>query len=79
MKLLDLLCQAKSYTRFKVRFQELITSTYGAQAQLGFLEEALHERIEDRMSLVRKTPGQLWKQLDEMFGDPRVSLVLMEK
>ena len=64
--------QAKSYARFKERFHELITSTYGAQAQLEFLEEALPERIKDRMSLVRKTPRQLWEQLDEMFGDSGV-------
>ena len=24
------------------------------------------------MSMVKKTPEQLWEQLDEMFGDPRV-------
>ena len=64
--------QAKNYARFKERFQELIASTYGAQAQLEFLEGALPERIKDRMSMVKKTPEQLWEQLDEMFGDPRV-------
>ena len=64
--------QAKSYARFKERFQELISNTYGAQAQLEFLEGALPERIKDRMSMVKKTPEQLWEQLDEMFGDPRV-------
>ena len=50
----------------------MISNTYGAQAQLEFLEGALPERIKDRMSMVKKTPEQLWEQLDEMFGDPRV-------
>ena len=26
------------------------------------------------MSLVKKTPEQLWKQLDDMFADPKVML-----
>ena len=42
--------------------------------QLEFLEKALPKWVKERMSLIRKTPEQLWKQLDDMFADPKVML-----
>ena len=66
--------RAKSYTRFKQRFQEMIAGSYDEMGQLEFLEIALPEKVKDKMSLVQKTTDQLWVQLDEMFADPKVML-----
>ena len=54
---------AKNYARFKQRFEEMITSSFDSMAQLEFLEKALPKWVKERMSLIRKTPEKLWKQL----------------
>ena len=42
--------------------------------QLEFLEKALPSKVKDRMSMIQKTPDQLWTQLDKIYGDPKVML-----
>ena len=66
--------KAKSYPRFKQRFEEMINPNFDSMGQLEFLEKAIPKWVKERMSLVRKTPEQLWKQLDDMFADPKVML-----
>ena len=66
--------KAKTYTRFKQRFEEMITGSYDPMGQLEFLEKAIPSKIKDRMSMVQKSPEQIWEQLDEMFADPKVMI-----
>ena len=66
--------KAKNYSRFKQRFEEMITPNFDSMGQLEFLEKAVPKWVKERMSLIRKTPEQLWEQLDAMFGDPKVML-----
>ena len=66
--------KAKNYTRFKQRFEEMINPNFDTMGQLEFLEKAIPKWVKERMSLIRKTPEQLWEQLDEMFADPKVML-----
>ena len=66
--------KAKNYARFKQRFEEMITTSFDSMGQLEFLEKAIPKWVKERMSLIRKTPEQLWKQLDDMFADPKVML-----
>ena len=66
--------KAKNYARFKQRFDEMITSSFDSMGQLEFLEKAIPKKVKEKMSLVSKTPEQLWKQLDDMFADPKVML-----
>ena len=54
--------KAKSYARFKQRFEEMISASYDTMGQLEFLESALPAKIKGRMSLVSKTPKQIWEQ-----------------
>ena len=58
--------KAKSYARFKQRFREMIEDNFDAMVQLEYLERGLPEKVKDRMSMVQKTPEQIWAQLDEM-------------
>ena len=30
--------------------------------------------MKDRLSMVKKTPAQIWEQLDDLYGDPKVQL-----
>ena len=64
--------KAKSYARFKQRFREMIEDNFDAMVQLEYLERGLPEKVKDRMSMVQKTPEQIWAQLDEMYNDPKV-------
>ena len=66
--------KAKNYTRFKQRFEEMIVSSYDEMGQLEFLEKALPSKVKDRMSMIQKSPEQLWMQLDEMFADPKIMI-----
>ena len=66
--------KAKNYSRFKQRFNEMITPNFDSMGQLEFLEKAIPKWVKERMSMIRKTPEQLWEQLDEMFGDSKVML-----
>ena len=66
--------KAKNYSRFKTRFEEMITPNFDSMGQLEFLEKAIPKWVKERMSLIRKTPEQLWEQLDAMFADPKVML-----
>ena len=66
--------KAKEYARFKQRFEEMISPRFDSMGQLEFLERAIPKWVKERMSLVKKTPEQLWKQLDDMFADPKVML-----
>ena len=50
----------------------MITLNFDAMGQLEFLEKAIPKWVKERMSLIRKTPEQLWEQLDDMFADPKV-------
>ena len=56
------------------RFDVMITPNFDSMGQLEFLEKALPKWVKERMSLIRKTPEQLWEQLEEMFGDSKVML-----
>ena len=49
----------------------MISPNYDSMGQLEFLEKALPQSVKDRMSLVQKTPDQLWDQLDDLFADPK--------
>ena len=53
--------KAKNYARFKRRFEEMITPSFDSMGQLEFLEKAIPKWVKERMSLIRKTPEQLWK------------------
>ena len=66
--------KAKNYSRFKQRFEEMINPNFDSMGQLEFLEKAIPKWVKERMSLIRKTPEQLWEQLDAMFADPKVML-----
>ena len=51
--------KAKNYSRFKQRFNEMITPNFDSMGQLEFLEKAIPKWVKERMSLIRKTPEQL--------------------
>ena len=66
--------KAKSYLRFKQRFEELVVTQFDAMAQLEFLEKGLPQKVKDKLTLVHKTPQQVWDQLDILYADPKVVL-----
>ena len=52
--------KAKSYSRFKQRFEEMINPNFDEMAQLEFLERTIPKAVRDKMSMVRKTTTQIW-------------------
>ena len=64
--------KARDYARFKERFEEMTTPNYDQMAQLEFLERALPAGVKSMMSMIRKTPDQIWEQLNAMYDDPKV-------
>ena len=64
--------KARDYHSFESRFQETITNKFDEMAQLYFLEEALPQSVKEKISMVRKTPQEVWNQLDKIYKDPRV-------
>ena len=66
--------KAQDYAQFKMKFQEMVEPFFDQSSQLEYLESGLPAKVKDRMSLVRKTPVQIWDQLDEWFNDPKVLL-----
>ena len=64
--------KARDYARFKERFEEMITPNYDQMAQLEFLERALPAGVKSMMSMIRKTPDQIWEQLNAKYDDPKV-------
>ena len=62
----------RNYARFKLKFDELVTSQYDQQAQLEFLEQALPKSVINKLSMVQKSPEQMWAQLDTIFNDPKI-------
>ena len=66
--------KAKDYTRFKLKFDEMIHPFYDETSQLDFLESALPEGVKGKMSLVRKTVAQIWEQLEDLFNNPKIIL-----
>ena len=66
--------KARNYLRFKHRFEELVTAQFDSMAQLEYLEKGLPQKVQDKLTLVQKTPEQVWEQLDTLYADPEVVL-----
>ena len=66
--------KAREFKRFEKKFNELVTREYGEQAQLHYLELALPDKVKQRLTLVEKTPEQIWAQLNDVYGDPKTVL-----
>ena len=64
--------KASSYKRFRKKFDELITKQFGEQAQIEYLDKALPQVAKKKLSMIEKTPAQVWEQLEVIYGDPRV-------
>ena len=64
--------KARNYARYRQKFKEMIEDNFDAMVQLQYLEQGLPEKVRDRMSMVQKSPEQIWTQLDAMYNDPKV-------
>lgn len=66
--------KAQDYSSFRLKFDEMITPFYDPSSQLEYLESALPQAVKDKMSLVRKTPLQIFEQLEQWYNDPKLVL-----
>ena len=63
--------KARSYLRFKQRFDELVGNQFDQMAQLEYLEKGLPPKVKDKLTMVQKTPQQVREQLDTLYSCTR--------
>ena len=62
---------ARHYPRFKQKFLETTAPHFPPQTQLEYLEEALPQQVKKRISTIKRSPEDIWRQLDEIFADAK--------
>jgi len=66
--------KAKDYPQFKIKYEEMVTPHYDSASRLEYLHNALPQAVKDKLAVARKSEEQIWRELDEWFGNDKVVL-----
>ena len=66
--------KSMSFLRFKSKYDAIIAGVYDMETELEILEQALPPHVKSQLSMLKKTPAQIWEQLDKLYKDPKLVL-----